>query len=189
MSAVALQDISPRLARPLARSLNLQLSPVARPSRQITLFGKNWIDSSIIFTQRLFKFLYSLLLHCYILERYITKTFSHHTHICEKAIWCFGKQLRRDQFHISRCYGQVAESGKLKKKQVLRNLVEVGAQRTQVYWINQAWRVFCCSCIPTSFSSGLFTAWRTAERFYAEGFGFLFDSISSVVLMFASLFP
>ena len=27
-----------------------------------------------------------------------------------------GKQLRRDQFHIGRCYGQVAESGKLKKK-------------------------------------------------------------------------
>ena len=28
----------------------------------------------------------------------------------------FGKQLRRDQFHISLCYGQVAESCKLKKK-------------------------------------------------------------------------
>ena len=28
----------------------------------------------------------------------------------------FGKQLRRNQFHIGWCYGQVAESGKLKKK-------------------------------------------------------------------------
>ena len=28
----------------------------------------------------------------------------------------FEKQLRRDQFHIGWCYGQVAESGKLKKK-------------------------------------------------------------------------
>ena len=26
----------------------------------------------------------------------LVKTFSHHTHICEKAIWCFRKQLRRD---------------------------------------------------------------------------------------------
>ena len=51
---------------------------------------KNKIDSSTIFTYRLFKFLYSLPLHCQILERYIIKTFSHHTHICEKAIWCLG---------------------------------------------------------------------------------------------------
>ena len=47
---------------------------------------KNKIDSSTIFTQTLFKFLYSHRLHCYILERFITKTFSHHFHICEKAI-------------------------------------------------------------------------------------------------------
>ena len=49
--------------------------------------------------------------------------------------------------------------------------------------------VFCCSCIPTTFFSGLFTAWRAAERFYAEGFGFLFDNTSCVVLVFASLYP
>ena len=51
---------------------------------------KNKIDSSTIFTYRLFKFLYSYPFHCYILERYITKTFSHHTHICEEAVWCLG---------------------------------------------------------------------------------------------------
>ena len=66
--------------------------------------------------KRLFKFLYSLPLHCQILERLFTKTFSHHIHFCERAIWCFGKQLGRNQFHISWCYGQVAESGKLEKK-------------------------------------------------------------------------
>ena len=43
--------------------------------------------------------------------------------------------------------------------------------------------------MPTSFSSGLLTAWRAAKRFYAESFGFLFDNTSSVVLVFASLFP
>ena len=50
--------------------------------------------------KRLFKFLYSLPFHCQILERLITKTFSHHIHFCERAIWCFGKQLGRNQFHI-----------------------------------------------------------------------------------------
>ena len=50
--------------------------------------------------KRLFKFLYSLPFHCQILERLISKTFSHHIHSCEKAVWRFGKQLGRNQFHI-----------------------------------------------------------------------------------------
>ena len=40
--AVALQNTSLRLARQLAHDLNSQLSQVARPSHQTTLFGKNW---------------------------------------------------------------------------------------------------------------------------------------------------
>ena len=36
--------------------------------------------------KKLFKFLYSLPLHCQILERLITKTFSHHIHYCERAV-------------------------------------------------------------------------------------------------------
>ena len=36
--------------------------------------------------KRLFKFLYSLPLHCQILERLITKTFSHHIHFYERAV-------------------------------------------------------------------------------------------------------
>ena len=43
MLTVALQDKSPRLARLLARNLNSRLSPVSRPSRQTTLFGKIWL--------------------------------------------------------------------------------------------------------------------------------------------------
>ena len=66
--------------------------------------------------KRLFKFFYSLPLHCQILERLITKIFTHHIHFCKRVVWCFGKQLGRNQFHIGWCYGQVAESGKLKKK-------------------------------------------------------------------------
>ena len=66
--------------------------------------------------KRLFKFLYSLPLYCQILERLITKTFSHHIHSCEKVVWYFGKQLGRNQFHIGWCYGQVVESEKLEKK-------------------------------------------------------------------------
>ena len=73
----------------------------------------------------------------------------------------------------------IVESDKLKKKQVQRNLVGVGAWRAQIHWVDQAWRVFCCSCIPTTFFSGLFTTQRAAKRFYA----------SCVFLVFASLFP
>ena len=66
--------------------------------------------------KRLFKFLYSFPLHCQTLERLTTKTFSHHIHFCERAVWWIVKQLGKNQFHISLCYGQVAESGKLEKK-------------------------------------------------------------------------
>ena len=59
---------------------------------------KNKIDSSTIFIQRLFKFLYFHPLHCYIFERFITKTFSHHTHTCEKAIWCLGSSQEGTNF-------------------------------------------------------------------------------------------
>jgi hypothetical protein len=34
----------------------------------------------------------------------------------------------------------------------------------------------------------LITAWRAAERFFAEVFGFLFDNISGVIAVFASSF-
>ena len=34
-----------------------------------------------------------------------------------------------------------------------------------------------------------FTAWRAAERFFAEFFGFLFNNTSTCYLVFASLFP
>ena len=66
--------------------------------------------------KRLFKFLYSLPLHCQILEKLFTKTFSHHIHFCERVVWWFGKQLGKNQFHIGWCNGQVAEFGKLEKK-------------------------------------------------------------------------
>ena len=83
----------------------------------------------------------------------------------------------------------IAESSKLKKKQVWRNLVGVGAWRAQKHWVDQAQRVFYCSCIPTTFFNGLFIARRVAERFYTKSFGFFFDNTLCVVLMFASLLP
>ena len=46
--AVALQDKSPRLARPFARGLNLQLNLVARSSRQNTLFRKIWLFTFLL---------------------------------------------------------------------------------------------------------------------------------------------
>ena len=125
-ASCSLQEKSSRLAKPFARGLNSRLNPVARSSRQNTLFGKIWLFTFLLtllyiypythdserasrenferetlektrlthpqfLPKRLFKFLYSLLLHCQILERLFTKTFSHHIHLCERAIWCFGK--------------------------------------------------------------------------------------------------
>ena len=144
---IALQEKSPRLAKPFAYDLNSRLNPVARSSRQNILFGKIWLFTLLYIypythnlerasrenfereilektrlthpqslLKRLFKFLYSFPLHCQILERLIIKTFSHHIHFSERAVWCFGKQLGRNQFHIGWCYGQVAKSGKLEKK-------------------------------------------------------------------------
>ena len=46
--AVALQDKSPRLARPFACCLNSRLNPVVRSSRQNTLFGKNWLFTFLL---------------------------------------------------------------------------------------------------------------------------------------------
>ena len=150
-ASCSLQDKSPRLTRPFTRDLNSQLNPVARSSRQNTLFGKIWLLTFLLtllyiypythdlerasrenferetlektrlthsqsLPKRLFKFLYSRPLHCQILDRLIIKTFSHHIYFCEMLVWCFGKQLERNQFHIGWCYGQVAESRKLEKK-------------------------------------------------------------------------
>ena len=134
-ASCSLQDKSSRLVRPFSRGLNSRLNLVARLSRQNTLFGKIWrfaflLTLLYIYTliptiwrenferetlektrlthphslpKRLFEFLYSFPLQCQI-------------HSCERAVWCFGKQLGRNQFHIGWCYGQVAEFGKLEKK-------------------------------------------------------------------------
>ena len=48
MPAIALQDKIPRLAKLLAHGLNSRLSPVARPSHQSTLFGKNYLFTFLL---------------------------------------------------------------------------------------------------------------------------------------------
>ena len=52
----------------------------------------------------------------------LTKTFSHHTHICEKAIWCLGSSQEWTNRYWLMLWA-IAESGKLKKAKVRRNLV------------------------------------------------------------------
>ena len=48
-------------------------------------------------------------------EVHYQNLFSPYPYLWESHL-VFGKQLRRDQFHIGWCYGQVVEFGKLKKK-------------------------------------------------------------------------
>ena len=72
----------------------------------------------------------------------------------------------------------ITESGKLKKTKVRRNLV--GARNLE--GLGTLSRLGLESLLlfmyPNFFFSGLLTAWRAVERFYAEGFGFLFDNTS-----------
>ena len=76
------------------------LERASRENFERETLGKTRLTHPQSFPKRLFKFLYSLPLHCQILERLITKTFSHHIHFYERIVQCFGKQLGRNQFHI-----------------------------------------------------------------------------------------
>ena len=64
---------------------------VSRENFEREILEKTRLTHPQSLPKRLFKFLYSLPLYCQILERLITKTFSHHIHLYEKAIWCSGK--------------------------------------------------------------------------------------------------
>ena len=128
--------------------------------------------------KRLFKFLYSLPLHCQILERLITKTFSLHIHSCERLFSVLGSSQEGTNFILVNAMVKQWNSGSQKRNRFDATSLEQEGWRAQVHWVDQAWRVYCCSCILTTSSSGLLIAWRAAERFYAEGFGFLFDNTS-----------
>ena len=67
---------------------------------------------------------------------------------------------------------------KVREDKVPRSQLVAGAWRAQVHRVDQAWRVFCYSCPPTYSLVDQFIAWRAAERFFAEFFGFLFDNTS-----------
>ena len=45
---VALQNKSPKLARQFTYGLNSRVNPIARSSRQNTLFGKNWLVTFLL---------------------------------------------------------------------------------------------------------------------------------------------
>ena len=166
---------------PFSPQYKYPLYPRNTESFQKETLEKNKIDSSIIFTQRLFKFLYSHPFYCYILEKFITKTFFTIPTSVRRSFGAW-KQLGMDQFlthpqsshrdssnsstlilsivtslrgsipkpfltiptSVRRPFGiwkvvrkgpisywlmlwAIAESGKLKKKQVWRNLVGVVA--------------------------------------------------------------
>ena len=127
-ASCSLQDKISRLARSFARGLNsrlyqntlfgkiwpftflltlLYIYPYTHDSKRASRenFERETLEKTRLphpqsLPKRLFKFLYSLPLHCQTLERLITKTFSYRIHSCERAVWYFGKQLGRNQFYI-----------------------------------------------------------------------------------------
>ena len=64
----------------------------------------------------------------------------------------------------------IAESSKLEKIKVRRNLVGSRSLEGLGTLGRLGLEGLSCSCILTSFSSGLLIAWRAAERFYVEDF-------------------
>ena len=118
----------------------------------------------------------------------LAKSLSHHTHVSEKVFWCLGSNLEgTNSFWLMQW--AIVGSGKLEKIRFGVTLLEQEAWRVQVHWIDQAWRVFYYSCIPISFSSGLLTVWRVAERFFIEYFSFLFSNTSPCYLCVCIFLP
>ena len=122
----------------------------------------------------------------------LAKSLSHHTHIYEEAFQYLGSNLEgTNSFQLVQW--AIVGSGKLEKTRFGITLLEQEAWRAQVHQVDQDWKVFSYSCIPTLFSSGLLTDWRAAERFFTDDFGFLFDNTSlyclcvciSLLLIFA----
>ena len=118
----------------------------------------------------------------------LAKSLSHHTHIYEEVIWCLESSSEETNSFWLKQWA-TAGSGKLEKTRFDVTLLQQEAQRAQVHWVDQAWRVFCYSCIPILFFSGSF------ERL--EGGGEVFSPSSSVsssithadiIFVFASLF-
>ena len=89
----------------------------------------------------------------------------------------FGKQFKREPIHFGLCNGLIARSCKLEKTRLDLTMLE-----------QEAWRVYCYSCIPTNFPVYHFTAWRVVERFFTKFFSFLFDNTCRCYLTFTSLY-
>ena len=58
------------------------------------------------------------------IQRALAKTCSHHTHICEKAIWCLGSSQEGTNSHWLMLWA-IVEPGKLEKTKVRHNFVGV----------------------------------------------------------------
>ena len=89
---------------------------------------------------------------------------------------------------LGRCNRPYCEIRKAREDITPKSPLVAGAWRAQVHWLDQAWRVFCYSCTPILFSSGLILTWRVAERFFAEFFAFVFNNTSLCYLVVASFF-
>ena len=133
------------------------------------------------------------------LERRFVPKYNPHLFRVQKVFWSLGSfgELPKEAGEAWWMQSGVLRDPVSQRRQRLGvTSLEQEAWRAQVHQLDQAWRVFCCSCIPNSFSSRLLTTWRVTERFYAEDFSFLFNNTSlcclcvciSLLLIFAIQF-
>ena len=72
----------------------------------------------------------------------------------------------------------IVESGKLEKTKIQRNLVGARSLEGLGTLGRLGLEGLLLFMYPNFISSGLLTAWRVVERFYAKDFSFLFDNTS-----------
>ena len=114
------------------------------------------------------KFLQSLLLSCPLLypikRRFVSKYYPHPFKVLRGV---FGVWEALEDAKDGGCNMElIAGSGKLEKTQLGLTLLEQEVWKAQVHWVDQAWRVYCYSCIPTLFSSGSFHRLEGSEEVF-----------------------
>ena len=95
--------------------------------------------------------------HCHILRGDLYPNTTHTFSKCRKCFetWEVLRICQKKLVRFGGCNRAYCGIRRAREDKVSLSQLVAGAQRAQVHWIDQAWRVFCYSCTPTLFSSEL----------------------------------
>ena len=103
-ASYSLHDKSPRLARPFARGLNSRLNPVARSSRQITLFGKIWLFTFLLTLLYIYPYIFIPTIQREFLERILREKPK------KKQVWLIHNLYLRNSSNSSTIFLSIVKS-------------------------------------------------------------------------------